>query len=117
MGRPGSCASTGRSSGSTWAATRWWPGSARCATTHRRPGPELSTEDGPKVIAVSADAVWVADHTGAILRIDPATNRVTGKLQVFRGSQVLSLAEGEGALWATTRNGQKAELARIDPAA
>jgi hypothetical protein len=27
------------------------------------------------------------------------------------------VAEGEGALWATTRNGQKAELARIDPAA
>jgi hypothetical protein len=78
---------------------------------------ELSTEDGPKVIAVSADVVWVADHTGAILRIDPATNRVTGKLQVFRGSPVLSVAEGEGALWATTRNGQKAELARIDPAA
>jgi hypothetical protein len=81
------------------------------------PPPELSTEDGPKVIAASADAVWVADHTGAIVRIDPATNRVTGKLQVFRGSPVLSVAEGEGALWATTRNGEKAELARIDPAA
>jgi streptogramin lyase len=77
----------------------------------------LSTEDGPKVIAASANAVWVADPTGAILRIDPVTNRVTGKLQVFRSSPVLSLAEGEGALWATTRNGQKAELARIDPGA
>ena len=77
----------------------------------------LSSADGPQVIAVSADAVWVADHTGAVVRIDPATNRVAGKLQVFRGSQVLSLAAGEGALWATTRNGQKAELARIDPTA
>jgi streptogramin lyase len=77
----------------------------------------LSTGDGPKVIAASADAVWVADHKGAILRIDPATNRVAGKLQVFPGSPVLSLGEGEGALWATTRNGQKAELTRIDPAA
>jgi hypothetical protein len=77
----------------------------------------LATDYGPKVIAASADAVWVADHTGAILRIDPATNRVTGKLQVFRGSPVLSVAEGEGALWATTRSGHKAELARIDPAA
>jgi hypothetical protein len=81
------------------------------------PPPLLSSEDGPKVIAVSADAVWVADHTGAILRIDPATNRVAGKLQVFPASPVLSLADGEGALWATTRNGQKAELARIAPAA
>jgi hypothetical protein len=81
------------------------------------PPPLLSSEDGPKVIAVSADAVWVADHSGAILRIDPATNRVAGKLQVFPASPVLSLAAGEGALWATTRNGQKAELARIDPAA
>jgi hypothetical protein len=81
------------------------------------PPPVLSSDDGPKVIAVSADAVWVADHTGAILRIDPTTNRVVGKLQVFRGSPVLSLADGEGALWATTRNGEKAELARIDPAA
>jgi hypothetical protein len=81
------------------------------------PPPLLSSEDGPKVIAVSGDAVWVADHTGAILRIDPATNRVAGKLPVFPASPVLSLADGEGALWATTRNGQKAELARIDPAA
>jgi hypothetical protein len=76
-----------------------------------------SSDDGPKVIAVSADAVWVADHSGAILRIDPATNRVAGKLQVFPASPVLSLAAGEGALWATTRHGEKAELARIDPAA
>lgn len=81
------------------------------------PPPVLSSDYGPQVIAVSADAVWVADHTGAVVRIDPATNRVAGKLQVFRGSQVLSIAAGEGALWATTRNGQKAELARIDPAA
>jgi streptogramin lyase len=81
------------------------------------PPPVLSSDYGPKVIAVSADAVWVADHTGAILRIDPATNRVVGKLQAFLGSPVLSLADGEGALWATTRNGEKAELARIDPAA
>jgi hypothetical protein len=81
------------------------------------PPPVLATDYGPRVIAVSADAVWVADPTGAILRIDPATNRVTGTLQVFPASPVLSLAEGEGVLWATTRNGQKAELARIDPAA
>ena len=81
------------------------------------PPPLPSSDYGPKVIAVSADAVWVADDTGAIVRIDPATNRVAGKLQVFPASPVLSLAEGEGALWATTRNGQKAELARIDPAA
>jgi hypothetical protein len=80
------------------------------------PPPVLSTDYGPKVIATSADAVWVADPTGAILRIDPATNRVTGKLQVFRGSPILSVAEGEGAIWATTRNGENAELARIDPA-
>jgi hypothetical protein len=81
------------------------------------PPPLLSSADGPQVIAVSADAVWVADHSGAILRIDPATNRVAGKLQVFPTSPVLSLAAGEGALWATTRNGEKAELARIAPAA
>ena len=89
----------------------------RALADYPPPPPVLSSDYGPKVIAASADAVWVADHTGAILRIDPATNRVVGKLQVFRGSPVLSLADGEGALWATTRNGEKAELARIDPAA
>jgi hypothetical protein len=89
----------------------------RALGDYPQPPPVLSFDYGPKVIAASADAVWVADHTGAILRIDPATNRIVGKLQVFHGSPVLSLADGEGALWATTRNGEKAELARIDPAA
>jgi streptogramin lyase len=64
--------------------------------------------------AVSAfGAVWVAnDRSGTLVRVDPATNRVTRRIRLRPG--LFSVTRGFGAIWAV--NYERDTLSRIDPA-
>jgi virginiamycin B lyase len=69
-------------------------------------------------LAVGAEGVWVYDqHQGAVLRIDPATNRVARTIPVISqplvevSSRVLAL--GGGAVWVLDKGGEA--LVRVDP--
>jgi streptogramin lyase len=69
-------------------------------------------------LAVGAEGVWVYDqHQGAVLRIDPGTNRVARTIPVI--SQPLAeldsrvLALGAGAVWVVDKAGEA--VVRVDP--
>jgi len=60
----------------------------------------------------AARAVWVAnDASGTLARVDPRTNRVTGRIAVGRGS--CAVAAGAGAVWVA--NYRTGLLLRVDP--
>jgi DNA-binding beta-propeller fold protein YncE len=69
-------------------------------------------------LAVGAEGVWVYDqHQGAVLRIDPGTNRVVRTIPVISQplvelySRVLAL--GDGAVWVVDKGGEA--VVRVDP--
>jgi streptogramin lyase len=69
-------------------------------------------------LAVGAEGVWVYDqHQGAVLRIDPQTNRVVRTIPVISqplvelSSRVLAL--GDGAVWVVDKAGEA--VVRVDP--
>ena len=70
-------------------------------------------------VTVGAGAVWViSGRTGNVLRIDPATNRVTDSIAIAErpGEDApvpASIAASEGAVWVLNRN--TATVVRIDP--
>lgn len=81
----------------------------------------LPAGTAPEGIGFIGGAVWVAGHrgnpTGSVLRIDPASNAVTGRIaagaaQYCCGPQEVSA--GAGALWVGVPNLGK--VVRIDPA-
>jgi YVTN family beta-propeller protein len=56
---------------------------------------------GPGGMTVAGGKVWVLGASGAVVRIDPATNAVVGKpLRVPANAE--AIAVGDGALWAAT---------------
>jgi streptogramin lyase len=64
-------------------------------------------------VVAGAGSIWVSsDPKGVIVRVDPATNRVTASIPVNPGS--VYLAFGFGSLWAVSATGQS--IQRIDPA-
>jgi outer membrane protein assembly factor BamB len=93
-----------------------------------RPEPRRATSAGPRVIAtvpvagsmngsgvVAFGAVWVADAgRGEIVRIDPATRRVTDRIPIDAGANIDA---GSGAVWAVRNESgsDRTELLRIDP--
>jgi streptogramin lyase len=69
-------------------------------------------------LAVGAEGVWVYDqHQGAVLRIDPGTNRIVRTVPVISqplvelSSHVLAL--GAGAVWVVDKAGEA--VVRVDP--
>jgi streptogramin lyase len=66
-------------------------------------------------IGAGAGAVWVAGQ-GALLRIDPQTNRVVATIPTPLTGQYASIAFGEGAVWATSGQADGV-VYRVDPAA
>jgi streptogramin lyase len=68
-------------------------------------------------LAVGVEGVWVYDqHQGAVLRIDPSTNRIGRTVPVIGQplaelSRVLAL--GDGAVWVVDKGGEA--LVRVDP--
>ncbi len=74
-------------------------------------------------VVVGGGAVWVCcDRPGRILRVDPATDRISETIQTSSDCQNYpgTLAFGEGSLWFTTGcrfegNSDRGSLWRIDP--
>jgi hypothetical protein len=70
-------------------------------------------------VAVGAGAVWaISGATGNVLRIDPATNRVTDPIAITERPgedepAPASIAVSDGAVWVLNRN--TATVVRIDP--
>lgn len=80
---------------------------------------EINVGQFPQEIAFGEGAVWVAVNQADpperwyVARVDPATNRVTDEIEV---REVLDVAAGEGAVWATTYEPSTGwGLVRIDP--
>ncbi len=66
----------------------------------------------PFAIAAGAGAVWVLDDVlRTVFRIDPATNRVVGRLRL--GFDPGGIAIGAGSVWVT--NAGAGSIVRIDP--
>ena len=66
-------------------------------------------------VLVTDDAVWVAStNPYAVLRIDPATNRITARVKV-PGEACSGLASGFGSIWVPIC-GKKPQLVRVDTA-
>jgi sugar lactone lactonase YvrE len=67
--------------------------------------------------AVAAEgSLWVADFTGRVLRVDPASGRVTGRIAVPGHPQ--AIAAGPSGVWVASPGlGEKAQsvVTRIDP--
>jgi hypothetical protein len=104
--------------GAVWVAdaeartvTRIEPGSGRATATIRLP---VANSGAPSQITVYAGVVWVYQQD-AVVRIDPATNSVTGSTAVVpvRGG---TLAAGSGGIWVLTSTPppRRAALERID---
>jgi serine/threonine protein kinase len=70
-------------------------------------GPELTW-----AVAIGEGAVWAANSSGSIARIDPTTSRVTRATEI--GVALDDIAVGEGAVWAMNANDDS--VLRIDPA-
>jgi hypothetical protein len=66
-------------------------------------------------VDVGFGATWVASQ-GALLRIDPQTNRVVATIPVSVSGESASIAFGEGAVWVTSGQANGV-VYRIDPAA
>jgi hypothetical protein len=65
-------------------------------------------------IGAAAGGVWVAGQ-GALLRIDPQTNRVVATIPTPLTGQLASVAFGEGAVWVTSGQANGV-VYRVDPA-
>lgn len=74
---------------------------------------QIATGASPGGAASAFGAVWVAnDGAGTLVRVDPATNRITRRVRLRPG--LLSVASGFGAVWAV--NYKRDSLTRVDPA-
>ena len=72
----------------------------------------IDLDGAPSSLAVTDGAVWASLGLAGIARIDPATNRVTARIEP--GGAVVALAAGFGSVWAVDIFGDR--LLRIDPA-
>jgi hypothetical protein len=70
--------------------------------------------DSISAVGAGADGVWVAGR-GALLRIDPQTNRVVATIPTPLTGQYASIAFGEGAVWVTSGQANGV-VYRVDPA-
>jgi YVTN family beta-propeller protein len=75
------------------------------------------TSGGPnpyyQSVAVGRTAVWTAEGP-VVLRIDPATARITGKVRL-PGDEVQQVAAGKGGVWAVVYGSGGNALVQIDP--
>jgi YVTN family beta-propeller protein len=81
-----------------------------------RPGSErpetIAVPGGPLGIAAGGGAIWVVTFwSQELVRIDPETRRVLGRIPI--GAGPLDVAVGGGAVWVTNRDDRT--VSRIDP--
>ena len=92
------------------AVARVDPASRTVRARIRLPRPSRSVSHGTDGrLAVGGGAVWAIAPDGAVARIDPRTDTVTG---VVRGLQARDVAAGAEGVWVVAEDGT---VARIDP--
>jgi DNA-binding beta-propeller fold protein YncE len=65
---------------------------------------EIPIDARPSAVAVTPDAVWVADGLGGrIIRIDPSNDRVL--LSVSAGGRVDAISAGDQSVWISVHGG------------
>jgi DNA-binding SARP family transcriptional activator/DNA-binding beta-propeller fold protein YncE len=74
-------------------------------------GPDKLAPEGVYSVVTGGGAVWVGSGSGAVLKIDPATDRVAERFSV--GMTPVDIAFGAGNLWLVHMGGR---ILRIDPA-
>lgn len=74
-------------------------------------GPDKLAPEGVYSVVTGGGAVWVGSGSGAVLKIDPATDREVDRVPV--GPTPTDIAFGNGELWVVRIGGR---VLRIDPA-
>jgi YVTN family beta-propeller protein len=110
-GRP-SAISAG--AGSLWVADQEGQTLTRVLPKSRTQGSRIPLDGTPTGVAAGPDGVWIAyGLSGSVAHVDPQTNGIVATISnVTHRSSGGAVADGEGAVWVVSRNG---ELARIDP--
>jgi streptogramin lyase len=73
--------------------------------------------EGPEIwsVAFGDGAVWALQTQGQLIRLDPATGRVTGR-RTFPASQASQVAVGVGGVWVAEQlDAGGSVLVRVDP--
>jgi streptogramin lyase len=83
--------------------------------THETKNIPLPAGSRPQDVAVGEGAVWVADASGRVLAVDPASLRVTKTLPLLNDREASRIAVGEGYVWVTSTPTDS--VIRIDPSA
>ena len=79
---------------------------------------EADVGEDPDDVAVAQGAVWVSLSESAVVRIDPASEDVEGRVSLLPDDETesdltLQVAGGEGAVWVADRTGDR--VFRVDP--
>lgn len=92
--------------GSVWVADCSGPALVRIPLDHEKPAEVLTaTIRDAGALASGAGSVWmVVGETGAVLRVDPDTNRAVADLPVHHGARALVFAEE--SLWVASASGR-----------
>jgi DNA-binding beta-propeller fold protein YncE len=98
-----------------WGFDSLWVSNAGEGTVSRITGTKvvktIKAGSEPNGLAAIGGYVWVTDHTGgSLMRIDPRTNRVTGKVALAGADWV---TEADGSLWVSQETNV---VTRVDPA-
>ena len=96
--------------GSAGTVSRIDPASNAVVATIDLRGPDELVPNAVQSIAAGEGGVWVAVGSRTIVKVDPATSRVSAHVDV--GAPPQAVAVGEGAVWATTG---AERLVRIEP--
>jgi hypothetical protein len=75
------------------------------------PLPEIETGHRVAAMLVAGGAVWIADTTGRLLRVDIASGQVRTAFPPRRDHRIVGLAAGGGGIWAASHTG----LQRLRP--
>ena len=68
----------------------------------------------PQDAVVAGGSLWVSDYSGHVIRVDPASRRVTARIDVDGNPE--GIAAGAGAVWvAGAEFNEDSQLSRIDP--
>ena len=76
---------------------------------------ELRLGGQPQDAVLAGGSLWVADFTGEVVRVDPASRRVVARTRVSGDPRAIT--SGEGGVWVTSTNEDTdgSLLSRIDP--
>lgn len=85
----------------------------RVDTRRHRVVARIPIADGPLAVAAGDGAVWVGTARGGVLRVDPTSNRVVGRVAPAAGSRVEAIAATPQGIWAVDTGGY--HVLRLDP--